>query len=174
MRIVFDSMVLIHLARLGILNEKLAWYEEVLIPETVWRETTSQPEKYPDALAIAQSLLKAKNVKIIPSKYQKEQLELLGLIQGERESVSIFLEEKADFICSNDPIFRTIAPLLHLRILDTVGLIIDQTKEKSITISKGVSLLKELSRIARYSSRYIEGVQKLLEDGYFGGKNDLL
>ncbi|MFX1537011.1 MAG: hypothetical protein ACFFDI_22575, partial [Promethearchaeota archaeon] len=93
MRIVPDTMILVHLARLGLLNEKLKTFTEILLPQMVFDEATSGKERYPDAQIIEDTLKEAENVRIMSSDYQKTSLETLGLQKGGREAVSLYLEK---------------------------------------------------------------------------------
>ena len=167
MKVVFDTMLLIHLAQLSLLNEKLSTFDEVLIPQSVYEEATKHKDKYADAQIIENELKKAKNTSIVSSNYQKESLQILGLERGECEAVSIFLEKQIDFIFSNDPIFRSLGPLLKLNVADTPTIIIDQVREKQLSKQKAKTALQQLKSLTRYSELYLDGIIKLLEDGYF-------
>ena len=65
MIVVKDAMVLIHLAKLSILEKSCNYFKEVLIPELVYKEILEGKEKDFSDVPIVIDLIKNKKIKII-------------------------------------------------------------------------------------------------------------
>ncbi len=162
-RIVADSMVLIHLAKLTIL-EALTGYLHVIIPGKVYREVTANAGKFPDAM-ITKALIEKNKIEVVnASETIVKELERFGIVKGEAEAAALLKEGKGDVIASDDDIIRKNSMLLDLKVAGTPTLIMWLFKKKEISKFKAIESLTELKKIGWFEAglidRIIAGVER--------------
>ena len=164
---ILDTMVLIHLAKLSILQKKIEELKPIIIPHEVAKEATKNASRHPDAALIMKLIEKNEILVEEPEERITLSLEHLGIKNGELKAAALVLTKNENILFSNDPVFRTIGPLLNIRTIDTIALLVAQYKEKAIPKAQLLKHLEKMAEIAKYSQNYIEGVKKLLEENFF-------
>ena len=97
-------MVLIHLAKLSVLEKSCDYFKRVLIPELVYKEFLKGKEKSLPDVPITLKLIESK--KIIIEKVKDINLikkaNEFNIQRGEAEVIALYWQEKADFLATDD------------------------------------------------------------------------
>jgi predicted nucleic acid-binding protein len=159
MLVVKDSMVLIHLASTGVLQEACTMFGGVVIPPAVDREVVERgiERDYPDAYMV-QRLVREKYIHVmqVVDKKLMDELEKFGLKGGELESVTLFFQEKADLIASNDDKVRKLRLILDLSLISSPEIVYMMAKRSVIKKEKAIDCLSQLKEIGWFSSAVID------------------
>jgi predicted nucleic acid-binding protein len=156
--IVKDSMVLIHLAKSGLLKEACIMFEHVIIPPAVHREVVERgiAADYPDAYVV-QSLEEEGQIRVVTVKNKLlAELKKYGLQGGELEAVTLYFQEKTDLIASNDDKVRKLRLILDLKLVSSPEIILMLAKQYIITKDKATECLEELKKIGWFSNSVID------------------
>ena len=96
--IVKDSMVLIHLAKITLLERSCEYFKKVIIPKKVYEEVVACKE-YPDT-EIIESLVTNKKIAVIEVKNKKdiEKANQFNIQKGEAEAIALYWQENADIL----------------------------------------------------------------------------
>ena len=166
MLIVKDSMILIHLAVGGVLKESCLLFERVIIPNQVHKEVVEKgiKNRHPDAFII-QKLEKEGYIKVVAVTEADlmEELKNYGLRGGELEAVTLYMQEKADLIASNDDKVRKLRIILDLDLISSPEIIFMLAKTKRISKDKAVDCLDALKRIGWFTTNVIDSIQAEVE-----------
>jgi len=134
--IIKDSIVLIHLAVEGVLKEACIMFGQVMIPNAVHKEAVEKgiEANHADAFII-QKLEKEKYIQVVAvtHKMLMDELENYGLKGGELEVVTLYIQEKADLIASNDDKVRKLRLILNLNLISSPEIVFLLTKNAIIT-----------------------------------------
>lgn len=161
MKIVLNSMVTIHLAKLTILEELTKMFSEVIIPRKVFEETMRKGcEKGYSNSIIAEKLVKKGLIKVVtPSNEQApRELEVFGLREGEAEAVAIYFQERADRIASDNTTVRRNRLILNLNLIGTPALIYSLFKKGIIEKGKAIDCLIGLKKIGWFKPDIIDSI----------------
>ena len=160
MIVIKDAMVLIHLAKLSVLEKSCDYFEKVLIPELVHREIIQGEEKGFSDAQIALNLIK--NKKIAIKKINDESLikkaNQFNIQRGEAEAVALYWQEKADILSTDDDNVRNKKILLDINIIGTPVIILKLFKEKIIDGNKAEQCISELRKIGWFSSAILDKI----------------
>jgi predicted nucleic acid-binding protein len=163
MSIVFDTVALIHLAKLTIL-EKVCTIDAALIPELVRKEVLEGKNKgYPD-VPITFDLIEKKKIivkKAEPLKVKK--LMQFNIQGGEAEAIALYQQEKAGWLVTDDDNVRKKAAILDIHVIGTPALIIQMYKKKLITKEKAIQSIRELQKIGWFSQAVIDQLHAEVE-----------
>ena len=163
MKIVLNSMVTIHLAKLSILRQLMDMFNEVIMPRKVFEETIRKgcEKGYPDSI-IVEKLVKEGLIKVAtPSNEQAlQELEVFGLKEGEAEAVALYFQEKADRIASDNSTVRKNRLILNLNLIGTPALVYALFKRGIIKKAKAVDCLIELKKIGWFKPEIIDSIIK--------------
>lgn len=126
---VSNSSPLIHLAKiwkLGLLRE---YYEQIVIPEAVFRECVAEGGDRSEAAMIGNA-----EWIIVKDVADRNLVKLLktALDEGESEAIAIALEEKAELVLLDDSDAREKARLYGLRITGVIGVLLRAKKDGKI------------------------------------------
>jgi predicted nucleic acid-binding protein len=161
MLIVKDSMVLIHLAMTGILKEACIMFGQVVIPNLVHKEVVEKgiENNHADAFVI-QKLEKEGYIRIVAVTDSKlmDELRSYGLQGGELEAVTLYIQENADMIASNDDKVRRLRLILNLKLVSSPDIIFMLTENKVITKDRAKECLRELRKIGWFSKDVIDSI----------------
>ncbi len=120
-KVVCNSSPLIHLARIGKLELLRDFFDEVLIPEAVYRECVIEGKDKDDARKIKNAtwlrVIGIKNVDL------NKALNTV-LDEGESEALALALQEEADLILLDDYEAREFARIYGLTITGTIGVLL--------------------------------------------------
>ena len=161
MLIVKDSMILIHLAIGGVLKEACLMFGQVIIPNTVHKEVVEKgiEAKHADA-HIVQKLEKEGYIQVvaIADNALLDELKKYGLQGGELEAVTLYIQEKADLIASNDDKVRKLRLILNLELISSPEIVFLLAKNEVITKIKAEECLLELKKIGWFSNIVINSI----------------
>lgn len=132
MIVVSDTTPLISLMKAGQLNVLEPLFQEVLIPEAVYSELTTNP-KFPKEAELIQS---SAFIRVVSVKEQKA-VDILqrssGLDLGESEAIVYADDVKADALLMDEAKGRQVAKNMGIYIMGTVGVLLMAYDEKLIT-----------------------------------------
>lgn len=154
-RIVADSMVLIHLAKVTLL-ESLCECCEVKISKKVYQETTMG--EFPDAMICKNLVGKNKITVMEASAKIVNELKKFGIVKGEAEAAALFKEGRADIIATDDDVVRKNSAVLDLKLIGTPALIKWMFRKKKISGDKAVKSLSELKKIGWFEAGMIDRI----------------
>ena len=161
MLIVKDSMILIHLALGGVLKETCIMFGQVIIPNTVHKEVVEIGKKagHADALLV-EKLEYERYIQVVAVHETKlmNELEKYGLRGGELEVVTLYFQEKADLIASNDDKVRKLRLILNLNLVSSPEIVFMLVKNGDISKSKAVECLLEFKKIGWFSNHVIDSI----------------
>ena len=160
MIIIKDAMVLIHLAKLSILEKSCDYFKRTLIPELVFQEIVKGEEKgFPD-VQIALNLIKSKKIiiKKINDKSLMKKANQFNIQGGEAEVVALYWQEKADLIGTDDDNVRKKKTLLNIKTIGTPAIILKLHKNKIIDKSKIEQCISELRKIGWFSNAVLDKI----------------
>lgn len=120
-KVVCNSSPLIHLARIGELEILRDIFDEVLVPEAVYRECVIEGRDRDDASKIKTAswicIVGIKNIEL------KKALNT-SLDEGESEAIVLALQKKVDIILLDDYDAREYARIYGLKITGTIGVLL--------------------------------------------------
>lgn len=131
---VTDSGPLIVLAKLGHLHLLSALYEQVIVPQAVYREvvTTGRAQGYPDAEAI-RAFLQANGWS--PTELIETVSELPGdarLGQGEHQAIALAGQHQAHLLM-DEALARSVAEGLGLKTVGSLGILVEAYRQGLLT-----------------------------------------
>jgi predicted nucleic acid-binding protein len=157
MIVVKDSMVLIHLGKLSLLEKSCNYFGNIIIPKLVYDEVSKGKDKFPDAIIIIELVNKKKIiVENIKDKSLVKKANNFNIQRGEAESLALYWEKKADFLATDDDNVRKKKVILDLRIIGTPAIIIRLYREKIIETKKFEEAISELKKIGWFSSTVLD------------------
>ncbi len=158
--IVKDAMVVIHLAKITLLEKSCEHFKKVAIPKMVYDEImTGKGKGYPE-IKIIEDLIGRKKivVKKIKNKRLIRRAEEFNIQRGEAEAVSLYWQEKAKYLATDDDNVRKKSTLLGIKIIGTPSIVLKLYKEKLIEKEKFIEGLSELRKIGWFSDAIIDKV----------------
>lgn len=158
MMIIKDSMVLIHLAKLSLLEKSCNFFKKTAIPELVYQEVLKGEEKgFPDASIII-GLIKAKKitVKKVKNKALIKKANQFNIQRGEAEVVALYWQEKASLVATDDDNIRKKKILLNIEVIGTPAITLKLYKEKIIDRYKAEQCIGELRKIGWFSNAVLD------------------
>jgi predicted nucleic acid-binding protein len=100
MKVILDSMAVIHLAKLTVLEKTCDYFKRAMIPETVYNEVLLGKGKgFPD-VPIMQDLVRQKKLSVAKIKNQQdiEKLATFNIEGGEAETVALYWQENSSLL----------------------------------------------------------------------------
>ncbi len=151
MLVVKDLMVLIHLAKMTLLETSCTAFGNVAIPEQVMEEVTK--EGYPDAQLIAALIRKEKIlVRAVRKNQFLQKAYACNIQRAEAAAVALSWELEADFLATDDDNVRKKSDLLKLNVIGTPAILLKLYKEKRITRIKVEDAIKKLKEIGWFAN----------------------
>lgn len=162
--VIKDSMVVIHLAKITLLETSCQYFNNVAIPKMVYDEIMPGKEKHYPELKIIENLIARKRiiVKQVKNKKLIKRAEEFNIQKGEAETLALYWEEKAEYIATDDDNVRKKSLLLNMRVIGTPAIVLKLYKENLMEKEKFVHSLLELRKIGWFSDAVID---KMLMDG---------
>lgn len=158
---VSNSGPLIHLGKAGQLELLFSFFDQIFIPEKVYREVVvkGMEKAAPDALQVKR-LIAQKRIQI-----QNPTLDLefdpsaAGVHMGELDAIALALELlPGQVVLLDDHAVRLLAQALGLRVRGSLGIILAAVENNVISIEKGISIVRILSRIMYLSAEVYDDV----------------
>ena len=161
--IIKDSMVIIHLAKLSILEKSCKYFKKVMIPELVHKEIMNGKNR--PEIAIIEELIK--DNKIIVKKVNDQNLikkaNQFNIQKGEAEVIVLYWQEKADFIATDDDNVRKKKIMLDIKIIGTPAIILGLYKRGLIDKNKIEQCISELKKIGWFANTILDKIQMEVE-----------
>lgn len=158
MIIVKDAMVLIHLAKLSILEKSCDYFKNVIIPNLVYEEINKYKD-YPDA-NIINSLIKSKriSVKNIKNINLIKKANEFNIQHGEAEALALYWQENADLLATDDDNIRKKKELLNIKLIGTPAIILILYNKKIIDKDKASLSIETLRDIGWFSNALLDSI----------------
>lgn len=159
MLVVKDSMILIHLAKTSVLENSCKFFEEVIIPRKVWKETVEigKMRKYPDAALIKELIEKDRiDVVDVEEKELIDRARKFNIQGGEAEAVALYWEKDADILAMDDDNVRSKAALLNLNLVGTLPILVKMFRADRISEEKVARSLDILQDIGWFSTAVLD------------------
>jgi len=166
MLVVKDSMVLIHLAKITLLETACTYFGSVEIPEKVFNETViiGKEKGHEDAVLI-ESAIKSGAIKV--RKVKKPELVKkandFSIHGGEAEALALYWQEKADLLATDDDNVRRKKEFLDLKLIGTPAIILRLFNSKKIDSKKTKQSVTKLRKIGWFSSEVTDRILNEVE-----------
>lgn len=135
LKVVCNSSPLIHLAKIGKLELLEKFFDEILIPEAVYRECVIEGGMRDDVKRIADAAwIRVVEIKDIELKKALNTI----LDEGESEAIVLALQESAELILLDDYDAREFARTYELKITGTIGILIKAKHEGYVSNMGGL------------------------------------
>ena len=155
--IIKDAMVLIHLAKLSILEKSCDYFKKVLVPELVYDEIKS--ENYPDSEIIKKIIATGKiKIKLVENKSLIKKANEFNIRDGEAQALALYWQEKANLLATDDDNVRSKKELLEIKIIGTPSIILKLYKEKRIDKEKLNASIEKLREIGWFSNALLDSI----------------
>ncbi len=158
--IVMETMVVIHLAKMSLLEKSCTYFGEVLIPQSVRDEVLVGKERgYADA-SLVDSLVSTKNlvVKRVRDRRLLQRAKELNIQRGEAEAAALYWQQQATYLASDDDSVRKKRVVLDLQLIGTPAIVLKLYQERVIDKQKLRDSLTELRTIGWLSSAVIDRI----------------
>ena len=164
MIVVSDTTPLITLMKAGRLSILHGLFGEVMIPEAVFSELTSN-ETFKDEADIIRSSAYIKVVKVRDGRQVSFLQRATGLDLGESEAIIYADEEKADLLLIDEAAGRRVAQNMKLPITGSVGILIKAFQSGIITAEEADDALYRVRRANRHiSEKLINKALSIIHD----------
>ena len=129
MIVVSDTTAISNLVRIGEIRLLKIMYGEILLPKAVYEELLILEQKGIDIV----SIIEQESFEIMEVEEDELYRELsIQLDKGEVEAIALAVKEKADFLLIDEVKGRKIASEKAIRIIGTLGILVDAKKRKLI------------------------------------------
>lgn len=158
--IITDSMVVIHLAKITLLEASCERFKPVVVPEKIHREILQGKKKGYEDVTIIEGLITAGtlSVKHVREKKLLKKAAEFNVQGGEGEALALYWQEKADALASDDDNLRKKGVLLNLNLIGTPAIILKLYHEKRIDRNKLQGSLQALRKIGWFSNAVIDKI----------------
>ncbi len=151
MMLIKDAMVLIHLAKISLLETSCDYFGRVFISPLVKNEVTEK--KHPDSFIIGELIeknkIKIKNVKNTSLIKRAKEFNIQG---AEAEAIALYWELQADLIATDDDNVRRKRDILKISIIGTPAILLKLYKENRISKDKLAAAIQNLKKIGWFSN----------------------
>lgn len=162
MIVVNDAMVLIHLAKAGLLETSCDYFQQMLIPPLVHHEVTRGG--HADSIIIV-TLIRKKKILVekINQLHLIQQAKEFNIQRGEAEAVALYWERRADLLATDDDNVRKKKHILQLNIIGTPVIILKLYLEQKITKERLNEAILLLKRVGWFTSTIWDKIQMEVE-----------
>lgn len=154
-----DSMILIHLAKTGLLEESCEYFGNVKIPKLVFKEVVIAGKRrgFGDSFLVEELILKGRiKVKEVREKRFIEAANRFNILKGEAEALALYWQEKADFLATDDDNVRSKKDVICVKLIGTPAIMIALRKKGIIDTEKAKRALQKLGKIGWFNSEVID------------------
>ena len=158
--IVKDTMVIIHLAKITLLEKSCRYFKRVLIPEEVHREILAGQEKGYEDVTITQELVTSEKISIkrVQDKSFLRRAQEFNVQRGEAEALALYWQEKAEYLATDDDALRKRSTVMDLKIIGTPAIVLKLYQEKLIEKRKFQDSVHALKKIGWFSPVVIDHI----------------
>lgn len=137
MIVVTNAGPLMALAKLGFLHLLGPLYGKVLMPGAVYDEVVQcgMDQGFPDSLQVKLAI-QQKHLAVKAIKKQSADIVALPLHKGEKETLSLSLEHKADLVLLDDMLARSEAQVLGFSVKGTLGVIVEAYRKGILSLDE--------------------------------------
>ncbi len=159
--IIKDGMIIIHLAKLSILEKSCIHFKETIIPELVHEEIIRGKEKnFPEIPIITRLIQKRKiTIKKVKDKNLTKKANQFNIQRGEAEVIALYWQEKANIIATDDDNVRKKRILLDINTIGTPAIIVKLYKKNLIDRNKAEQCISELRKIGWFSNNILDQIK---------------
>jgi len=161
MKAIKDAMVLIHLAKITVLEKSCKYFQEVCIPEEVFKETVVKgKEKGLEDAFLIEQLIEASKIKI----KKVTDLKLIrmanefNIFGGEAEALALYRQENAEYLISDDDNLRKKREIVHANIIGSLGVLLMLRRSDKIDKMKFISSIERMRDIGWFSNAVLDKV----------------
>jgi len=167
MLIIKDTMVLIHLAKLSIMENSCNYFKKVFIPQEVYQEIIRGKKKGFSDVPIILDLIKNKKIGIkkIKDRGLIKKANEFNIQRAEAEVIALYWQEKADLIATDDDNVRRKKVLLNIKVIGTPGIILTLLKKNIISKDKVEQCTSELRKIGWFSNAVLDKILMEVQNG---------
>ncbi len=165
---VSNSGPLIHLGIVDQLSLLFKFFEQIFIPEKVFEEVVTKglAKTAPDALKVKQ-LVEQEKIQIKnPTKRIEFDPSVTGIHLGELDAIALALELPGEIILLDDHAGRLLAQAFGLNVKGSLGIVKSAVENQYISVDKGISIVRNLSKIMYLSAEVFDYVIMELNKGY--------
>ena len=156
MIIVSDTTPIISLLKINRLDLLEKLFGEVLIPDAVYEELTTDKRFIDEAKQITKASY-IKSVSILDSEAVRTLKMETGLDQGESEAIVLTNELKADILLMDEVKGRTVSKQMGITIMGTIGLLLSAYEDDLLTSDDVRKCMDDLQRSGRHiGKRYYQ------------------
>ncbi len=164
--VINDAMVLIHLAKITVLETCCGHFGEMMIPPRVFEETVTagKKQRHADATLIEALVDQGKiRVKPVAEKALLEKAQAFNIDGGEAEAVALYWQEKAGLLATDDDNVRGKKELLKLRLIGTPAILLSLFNDKKIGAEKTKEAVRKLRKIGWFGGEVLDKVLREVE-----------
>ncbi len=156
--IVKDSMVMIHLAKITLLEKSCGFFKKVVVPKSVYNEILAGKEKGYEDIKIITDLVGEKKIIVEQVKNKKliRRAKEFNIQGGEGEAVALYWQDKAGCLATDDDNIRKKSAVLDIKIIGTPAIVLALYKEKLVGKNKFEESLNALRKIGWFSNAVID------------------
>ncbi len=169
MKVIKDSMVLINLAKINLLEKSCDYFKNVFIPIEVFNESVVKgKEKNLEEDYIIENLIKNKKIEIKNVKDKKliKMSNEFNIYRGEAECLELYKQEKADLIISDDNNLRKKKKILETKIIGSLAVVLKLKRVNMIDHVKFRNSIEKMREIGWFSNALLD---KVLMEGTKNG-----
>jgi len=156
--IVKDAMVLIHLAKITLLEKSCEYFREVIMPLMVYDEIIKGKDKGYGDVIIIENLIKMNKIKInkIKDETLMQKAREFNIYRGEAEALALYWQENADILATDDDNVRKKKLLLNISVISTPAIIMNLYKKQKITKEKYLDSISSLRKIGWFTNQVLD------------------
>mgnify|MGYP001602506907 CR=1 FL=1 len=157
-------MILIHLAKITLLEKSCDYFKNVLIPTLVQGEVLNK--KYSDS-ALINELIGKKKIKVVSIKDSLllKRAEEFNIFMGEAEVVALYWQENANYLATDDDNVRKKSLLLNLNVIGTPAILLTLYRRKIIDEEKMTMAINKLKQIGWFSNAVLDKILLEVKNG---------
>lgn len=158
MLIVKDAMVLIHLAKISLLEKSCGYFKDVITPRLVYEEVMEGLSKgYADA-KVVENLANERKLRVVRVKDTAlvKKANEFNIQGGEAEAVALYWQEKAEMLATDDDNVRKKAILIGVRIIGTLPILLKLKLAKLVDDEKFKECISELRKIGWFGDAILD------------------
>ncbi|HLD97542.1 MAG TPA: hypothetical protein VI934_04315 [Candidatus Nanoarchaeia archaeon] len=152
-----DATVLIHLAKISLLEKSCVHFKKVIIPKLVYKEVRKGIEKgYADAVVVVDAVKR----KLISIKKARGRLvrkcNSFSIYGGEAEAVALYWQEKASILATDDDNVRKKAAIISVNVAGTPAILLKLVEKGYISKEKFKESVSELRKVGWFSDAVLD------------------
>lgn len=162
MIVISDTTPLISLLKIGKLELLESLFHEILVPQAVYEELTSNPE-FDDEASQVKNCRFIRQVKVGNTESVRLLQRAVGIDRGESEAIIYTDECHADLLLMDEAKARLVAKQMGLKIMGTIGILLTAYDEGLVQKEDILACIDVMRRTGRHISEklYKQLVEKL-------------